>query len=60
MNEYGLDSDYFSKKLKSIIRDIEHYTPCEMANELERLLTVAKKQEEEHKAWLERIKPQKI
>ena len=33
-NEYGLDDHYFGKKLKAVVRDIKHYTPSEMINEL--------------------------
>ena len=34
MNRYGVDSDYFTKKLLLVIRDIENYTPAELTNEL--------------------------
>lgn len=47
MNEYGLDASYFSKKLKSIMRDVNNYTPEEMTNELKRLCSVAESQEKE-------------
>ena len=40
-NEYGLDSHYFKKKLKCVVRDVEMYTPDEMFNELSRLMMVA-------------------
>jgi len=41
MNTHGLDSHYFNKKLKCMVRDIECYTPDEMFNELSRLMMVA-------------------
>ena len=40
-NEYGLDHDYFRKKLKCVVRDSKCYTPDEMFNELSRLMMVA-------------------
>tara|TARA_R110001606_G_scaffold362885_1_gene516752 strand:- start:243 stop:452 length:210 start_codon:yes stop_codon:yes gene_type:complete len=40
-NEYGLDHDYFRKKLKLVVRDSKMYTPDEMFNELSRLVVVA-------------------
>lgn len=40
-NEYGLDHDYFRKKLKCVVRDSKSYTPDEMFNELSRLMMVA-------------------
>ena len=40
-NEYGLDHDYFRKKLKCVVRDSKQYTPDEMLNELSRLMMVA-------------------
>ena len=40
-NNYGLDTDYFEKKLKLVVRDVENYTPDEMFNELTRLMMVA-------------------
>lgn len=40
-NQYGLDADYFKKKLKLIVRDAEMYTPDEMFAELTRLAGVA-------------------
>ena len=30
-NKYGLDVDYFSKKLSLIVRDIRFYTPEELS-----------------------------
>jgi len=36
-NKYGLDCDYFEKKLKLIVRDACNYTPAEMARELARI-----------------------
>ena len=40
-NEYGLDHDYFRKKLKLVVRDSKMYTPDEMFNELSKLVVVA-------------------
>ena len=40
-NRYGLDTHYFKKKLKLILRDVEMYTPDEMFTELTRLAGVA-------------------
>ena len=40
-NEYGLDADYFKKKLEAVLRDVRHYTPQEMARELHRLSMTA-------------------
>ena len=40
-NEYGLDADYFKKKLTLIVRDISQYTPSEMYRELIRLSLTA-------------------
>ena len=51
-NEYGLDDHYFKKKLKVIVRDIKHYTPSEMMNELKILLAVAERQEKEKQDML--------
>ncbi len=59
MNEYGLDSHYFNKKLKAIIIDINHYAPYEMINELRTLLAVAERQKEMRDQMLENIKPSK-
>lgn len=39
-NEYGLDVDYFKKKLELILRDVGNYTPDEMYRELSRLADV--------------------
>lgn len=36
-NEYGLDTDYISKNLAILQRDIERYTPTEMRTALTRL-----------------------
>ena len=47
MNEYGLDASYFSKKLKSIMRDVNNYTPSEMMIEMKILFSVAESQEKE-------------
>lgn len=54
-NEYGLDDHYFGKKLKAIVRDIKHYTPSEMINELRTLLAVAERQEVEKQEMLKAI-----
>ena len=40
-NEYGLDVDYFKRKLKIILRDIGYFTPQEMYSALARLALVA-------------------
>lgn len=45
-NEYGLDVDYFEKKLKTVLRDVKCYTPYEMFNELSRLCLVAADQDD--------------
>lgn len=37
INRYGLDVDYFKRKLKIIIRDVDNYTPSELARELARM-----------------------
>lgn len=42
-NEYGLDSNYFKKKLRLVVRDVDNYTPDEMFNELSRLAEVARR-----------------
>ena len=42
MNKYGLDVDYFRKKLEGILRDIKRYAPDEMYRELTKLANVAK------------------
>lgn len=41
MNEYGLDINYFEKKLKLIVRDVSRYTPSEMERELLKYVKVA-------------------
>ena len=33
-NRYGVDTDYFKKKLNRVIRDLENYTPSELYREL--------------------------
>ena len=43
MNINGLDANYFAKKLKLIHRDINDYTPRELARELARLSRTADK-----------------
>lgn len=43
MNRYGLDVDYFTKKIKLIIRDINNYTPDEFARECARMSVTADK-----------------
>ncbi|MGU5685240.1 hypothetical protein ACV1DN_13610 [Aeromonas allosaccharophila] len=40
-NEYGLDVDYFRKRLKRVLRGIERYTPEELARELARTAATA-------------------
>lgn len=41
INEYGLDVDYFKRKLNLVLRDADRYTPDEMARELARMSVVA-------------------
>lgn len=40
-NEYGLDVSYFKSKLSLVVRDIQRYTPSELARELARLSVTA-------------------
>jgi len=40
-NEHGLDIDYFKKKLKGIVLDVDCYSPGEMYRELKKLSEVA-------------------
>jgi len=40
-NQYGLDVSYFESKLSMILRDLNQYTPSEMAREMARLSVVA-------------------
>ena len=40
-NEYGLDADYFRKKLKLVVAGIYNYTPQELATALTRLAITA-------------------
>jgi hypothetical protein len=40
-NGYGLDVDYFRKKLRIIVRDADRFTPEEMARALARLSVTA-------------------
>jgi hypothetical protein len=40
-NEYGLDYNYFQRKLELVVRDARNYTPDEMARELARLSKAA-------------------
>jgi hypothetical protein len=40
-NTFGLDSDYFRKELKHILREIEYYSPEEMSRALTVLASVA-------------------
>jgi hypothetical protein len=40
-NKYGLDYEYFQKKLEMIVRDARSYEPNEMARELARLSRTA-------------------
>lgn len=41
VNRYGVDRDYFTKKLEIIIRDMRDYTPSELARSLGRLAITA-------------------
>lgn len=41
MNRYGVDRDYFTKKLEILIRDMDNYTPAELARSLGRLAMTA-------------------
>ncbi len=36
-NQHGLDCDYFKRKLKILIRDIDNYNPYEMDQELDNM-----------------------
>lgn len=40
-NTYGLDADYFSGKITLVQRDLDSYTPKELARELVRLANAA-------------------
>lgn len=40
-NRYGVDAPYFHGKLKLILRDLENYTPAELARSLGRLAVTA-------------------
>lgn len=59
-NRYGVDAPYFHGKLSIILRDIENYTPDELARSLARLVVVADKDVlaeseftlEQGKAWM--------
>lgn len=42
-NQYGLDADYFKLKLRLVVRNINSYTPAELARELGRLASTADK-----------------
>lgn len=44
-NEYGLDVDYLSKRIKRMLRDIERYTPEEAYNELSGMAEVVRPKE---------------
>lgn len=41
VNRYGVDRDYFIKKMEIIIRDMADYTPSELARSLGRLAVTA-------------------
>lgn len=41
VNRYGVDRDYFTKKLEILIRDMRDYTPAELARSLGRLAMTA-------------------
>jgi len=43
MNRYGVDDDYFRKKLESVIASLYNYTPEELSRELQRLANTASK-----------------
>ena len=43
-NEYGLNVNYYTKKLKNVLQD-KYYTLDEMFNELSRLANTAKQTE---------------
>lgn len=47
-NAYGLDVDYLRKKLKRILRDMDHYTPEEMTTECERMAETARPKPKEN------------
>lgn len=40
-NQYGLDADYFRRKLERVLRDVNSYRPDEMARELARMARTA-------------------
>ncbi len=40
-NRYGLDTDYFIRKMERIIRDMENYKPDEFAREMARMSRTA-------------------
>lgn len=42
-NRYGVDAPYFHGKLSLVLRDLENYTPDELARSLARLVVVADK-----------------
>ena len=37
-NRYGVDGEYFNKKLQLVIRDMEHYKPTELLREFSNLM----------------------
>ena len=41
-NCFGLDTGYIKKNLEQLLRDIDRYTPAEMARALDRLADVAR------------------
>ncbi|MBE8232382.1 MAG: hypothetical protein HAW67_01510 [Endozoicomonadaceae bacterium] len=43
LNQYGLNVDYNKRKLESILKDINCYTPDELSRELARLAVTADK-----------------
>lgn len=40
-NEYGLDVSYFRRYFELMVRDVNNYTPSEMARSLARMSIVA-------------------
>ena len=40
-NNYGLDVDYFHKWIRRVLREIDYYTPDELARELARMAVTA-------------------
>tara|TARA_R110000851_G_scaffold237905_1_gene390729 strand:- start:644 stop:874 length:231 start_codon:yes stop_codon:yes gene_type:complete len=55
MNEYGLDNDYFKKKLKKIVSDVKYFTPDEMIKALGDLVSVAQVQANDSEGALKKV-----